>query len=325
MLLADDFGKTFVEANKDAIGKMVLEAVKKMATKQKPSKKASETPNGKISATNQTPPAAATPRKRKNADSGGTPSSKKPRAAAADNTAKARAARATLSTSQPGDDPAQPGGTKSQTKRSRRRKLAMDQEPSTDDQKVAAQRDSDMQQRDASGLPTGVVSATWAAASQTPGIRNNPTANAAKRRQKQLEKAADAVTDALALSNPAPEELRSAARLAAPFSMLAPEVSELNERADALEKAERTRLQEQAQKEAAERQRKQQEAIHTEKIKALRAERAEIAKQARAARRAQQARDEKLREWEEERRAVEEATWHANQELDLDDPIPEEA
>ena len=85
-------------------------------------------------------------------------------------------------------------------------------------------------------------------------------------------------------------------------------------------------MQEQAQKEAAERQRKQQEAIHTEKIKALRAERAEIAKQARAARRAQQARDEKLREWEEERRAMEEATWHANQAaLDLDDPIPEEA
>ena len=88
-----------------------------------------------------------------------------------------------------------------------------------------------------------------------------------------------------------------------------------------VEKAERARLQAQAQKEAAEQQRKQHELIRAEKIRALRAERAEIAKAARAARLAQQAKDQKLREWEEERRAVELASRH----LDLDDPIPEEA
>lgn len=339
LLLADDFGKPFVEANKDAIGKMVLEAVKKLTTKQKRGDKAAPgTPSDKAAATDQVAPRSPAKRKRKSA--GATPSSTKQRAAAGSK-AKARASavramtsaatttaedtedsgikRSSAPASQPGDAPDEPDSVKPQVKRTRKRKLDMG-----DGGRATAQQDAEMEQRAASLAPprsAGAVSAVWAAASQAPGMRNNPTTNPAKRRQQQLENAADAVTDALALSNPEPEELRSAARLAAPFAMLAPEVQQLNERADSLEKAERARLQAQAQKEAAEQQRKQHELIRAEKIRALRAERAEIAKAARAARLAQQAKDQKLREWEEERRAVELASRH----LDLDDPIPEEA
>jgi hypothetical protein len=344
MLLADDFGKTFVEANKEAIGQMVLEAIKKMTTKQKRSKAA---------ATHEAPQPPAAKRQRKSADVGGTPSSAKRRAprstAGAGSTVKARAStvrasvaaasegggRAGTPVSQPGDDPADPGttfaeGTKPQLKRKRKRKLDMDQKPpqQTDSDKTVEQQGIEMEQRAAALAPPnsgGAVSAVWAAALQTPGMRNNATTNAAKRRQKQLEKAADTVEAALAQSNATPEYLRSAARLAAPFPILAPEVSELNERADTLETEERARLQAQAQKEAAERQRKQEETLRAEQIRANRAERAEIAKAARAARRAQQAKDQKLREWEEERRAVEQTNLLTNHDLDLDDPIPEEA
>eukprot|EP01043_Picozoa_sp_COSAG02_P010919 COSAG02_NODE_395_length_23127_cov_130.205663_3_plen_402_part_00 len=352
MLLADDFGKTFVEANKDAIGQMVLEAIKKMTAKKKRSTQAApSTPSGKATPMEEASQPAASKRKRKNADVSETPSHTKrgaPRsAAAAGSKAKARAstvrAMASVATpsddggrtrtpaSQPGDDPGEPDTTladaaKPQVKRQRKRKLDMDQQRQADGDMTSEKQDAEMEQRAASLAPPrsgGVVSAVWAAASQTPGMRNNAATNAAKRRQKQLEKAADTVEAALALSNAAPEYLRSAARLAAPFPILAPEVSELNERADTLEKEERARLEAQAQKEATERRRRQEEMLRAEKIRANRAERAEIAKAARAARRAQQAKDEKLRDWEEERRAVEQANLLTDQE-NLDDPIPEE-
>ncbi len=347
MLLADDFGKTFVEANKDAIGQMVLEAIKKMAAKKKRGQKAPSTPSGKVAPTEEASQPAAAKRKRKNADLSSTPSGAPRSTAGAGSKAKARAStvramasvatasddgdRARTPASQPSDDPGEPATTladhaKPQVKPKRKRKLDMDQQRQADSDMTAEQQDAEMKRRAASLAPPrsgGVVSAAWAAASQTPGMRNNETTNAAKRRQKQLEKAADTVEAALALPNAAPEYLRSAARLAAPFSILAPEVSELNERADTLEKEERARLQAQAQREAAERQRKQEETLRAEKIRANRAERAEIAKAARAARRAQQEKDEKLREWEEERRAVEQANVLTDQE-NLDDPIPEE-
>jgi hypothetical protein len=367
LLLADDFGKTFVEANKEAIGKMVLEAVKKMTAKKKSSRKATPgTPSGKAAAAaataapaqsqSQSVAEAPTKRKRKSADADSAPSSAKRRAGAAGSKAKARAATVramadvaaeepekdaeqTMPASQPDDEPEEPDTTpakrrpKPAAKGKRKKKLSQQQQQEEHDaaaDAAASQREAEMEQLAASlapPRPAGVVSAVWAAASQTAGLRNNATANAAKRRQKQLDKAVSAVAAARSVPDSeqnAAEQLRSAARMAAPFPTLSDDVAELNERADALEEAERTRVEEQARKEAEVQQRKEQEQRRrTKATQELRAERAKIARAAREARRVQQEKDDKMREWEDERRAVEQATWHS-QKNNLDDPIPEE-
>ena len=359
-LLAKSYGKTFVEANKDAVGKMVMDAVKKLKAK-KPSKKAAAAadkgtpakataPSAAAAAADAAPnKAAGRPAKRKSAggdDAAATPA-KKRRAAAG---GKAKAAKklsmgdepdaAEPQASQPGDEPDDPGATKPKklTKKAAAAAAA----------KAKAAKAAEMEAMANTLAPRisqpsqGIVEAVWAASQSSQGSQRDSVSNAAHRRMQQLDKAATAVRrlreagSRALIDSAGSEELRSAARLAAPFPALAEDVAELNARADVLEEQERVAADadareaaraeriasenkkrqesEKAERIAAERakvvedkKRKEWEEKRAEVMVVVKAERAKVARMAREARRLQQEKDGKMQAWEEERQKFETA------------------
>ena len=338
-ILAKSYGKPFVEANKDAVGKMVMEAVRNLKAKKRSAKKAAGADGGTPAkakagaAADAAPKKAGRSAKRKSAGGAAEATPAKRHAQAAGGKAKAakklsmgaEADAPGAQASQPGDEPDDPGAATKLKKKLTKKAAAAAAAKAAKAAEMEALANR-LAPRSSAGASEGIVSAVWAASQSSQGSQRDTVTNAVHRRMQQLAKAATAVKAARALIHSAgSEELRSAARLAAPFPALAEDVAELNARADVLEEQERVTAEADARTEAQamadetervasakvaaieDKKRREWEEKRAEVMLVVRAERAKVARMAREARRVQQEKDTKMQAWEEERQDFETA------------------